>query len=64
MMDSWIGILGVCFQQMSISFALQFCPILFVDCLHSLVEYHIFSDPGPKNDLCLAPNLFAQRETS
>ena len=27
-MDSWIGILGVCFLQISTSFALQFCPIL------------------------------------
>ena len=33
-MDSWIGILGVCFVQLSTSIALQFCPILLVDCLH------------------------------
>ena len=34
LIDSWIGILGVCFLPMSTSPALQFCPILFVDFLH------------------------------
>ena len=29
-----------------------------------LIEYHFFSDPGPRNDHCPAPNLFAKRETS
>ena len=33
-MDSCIGRLVVCFLQMSTSFALHFCPILLVDCLH------------------------------
>ena len=27
--------------------------------LSSLIEYHFFSDPGPRNDHCPAPNLFA-----
>ena len=32
--------------------------------LSSLIEYHFFSDPGPRNDRCPFPNLFAYRETS
>ena len=32
--------------------------------LSSLIEYHFFSDPGPRNDHCPAPTLFASRETS
>ena len=31
--------------------------------LSSLIEYHFFSEPGPINDHCPAPNLFAHRET-
>ena len=31
--------------------------------LSSLIEYHFFSEPGPRNDHCPAPNLFAYRET-
>ena len=30
----------------------------------SLMEYHFFSDPGPRNDHCPAPIFFAKRETS
>ena len=30
--------------------------------LSSLIEYHFFSDPGPRNDHCSAPNLFARNE--
>ena len=29
----------------------------------SLIEYHFFSEPGPRNDQCPIPNLFAFRET-
>ena len=32
--------------------------------LYSWVEYHFFSDPGPRNDHCPAENLSAKRETS
>ena len=32
--------------------------------LSSLIEYHFFSEPGPRNDHCPAPNLLANRETS
>ena len=31
--------------------------------LSSLIEYHFFSEPGPINDHCPFPNLFAKRET-
>ena len=27
------------------------------------MEYHFFSEPGPRNDYCRAPNLLANRET-
>ena len=27
--------------------------------MSSLIEYHFFSDPGPRNDHCPAPNLLA-----
>ena len=30
--------------------------------LSSLIDYHFFSDPSPRNDHCPAPNLFAKRE--
>ena len=29
--------------------------------LSSLIEYHFFSEPGPINDHCPVPNLFAKR---
>ena len=45
------------------SSSLQFCPIHLVDYL-ILMEYHVFSEPGPRNDHCPVPNLFAKRETS
>ena len=32
--------------------------------LSSFIEYHFFSEPGPMNDHCSFPNLFAYRETS
>ena len=28
------------------------------------MEYHFFSDPGPRNDQCPAGNLFAHKDTS
>ena len=31
--------------------------------LSSLIEYHFFSEPGPRNDYCPAPSLLAYRET-
>ena len=31
--------------------------------LSSLIECHFFSEPGPINDQCPLPNLFAYRET-
>ena len=40
-----------------------FCPILLWR-LSALMEYHFFSDPGPRNDHCLAWSLLAKRETS
>ena len=32
--------------------------------LSSLIQYHFFPEPGPMNDHCPFPNLFACRETS
>ena len=31
--------------------------------LSSLMEYHLFSEARPRNDLCPAPNLLGNRET-
>ena len=60
-MDSWHGRLGVRFLQVLTSSVLQLCPILLVD--FSLVEYHFFSDPGPRNDRCPGDNLLEKIET-
>ena len=32
--------------------------------LSSLIQYHFFSESGPRNDHCHVPNLFAYRETN
>ena len=58
-MDPWHGKLGVRFHRVSPSI-LSHSPCG----LSSLVEYHFFSDPGPRNDHCPDPKLFSKRETS
>ena len=63
-MDSWLERLDVRFLRVSPSSFLPFCPIHLVDYLSSLIEYRFFSEPGPRNDNCPAPNLLAKRETS
>ena len=62
-MDSWHGRLDVRFRQILTSSSLPFCPIHTCG-LSALTEYHFFSEPGPRNDHCPVPNLFAYRETS
>ena len=57
-MDLWIWRLDVCFRRILTSLALQLCPIL-----PSLIEYHFFSDPGPRDDHLLGGNLLAEIET-
>ena len=62
-MVSYIERLGVCFRRIlnNISSAILFHSLCG---LSSIIEHHSSPDPGPRNDNCLAPNLFAKRETS
>ena len=56
-MDSWFGRLGVRFRR--ILNIINSSILSHSPCgLSSLLEHHFFSDPGPRNDHCPAPNLF------
>ena len=56
--EDWMSACCECHHHISAILSHSLCG------LSSPVEYHFFSELGPRNDHCPAPNLLANRETS